>query len=293
MGHWDGNLKHLMNLAPEDFVCWLVGDAHFEGELSANFASREVDGDILWQIAINQELSGLHLELQAGPDSNMGRRLWEYNVEASIKYKQPVKSVVIYLRKPSSSKAEPPYQLKLPNGEVIHKFSFSVIELCKMEAEQLFQTGLKGLLPLVPLTQDGQQHDVVERVIDELQQPGVKKSGELLSLTYNLAGLVFEGDSEQLWLVRRFEMLKDILEESWTYQKIKKEGLEEGLEQGLQAQRQSLVLLVQTHYPALLQLAQEVCNAIRTLEGLKDLFQKVLLAKDELGVRQLLLSVKK
>lgn len=133
MGHWDGNLKHLVNLAPEDFVRWLVGDAHFKGELSTNFASREVDGDILWQIAINQKMSGLHLEFQAGPDSNMSRRIWEYNVEASIKYKQPIQSVVIYLRKPGSSKAEPPYQLKLPDGKVIHDFSFSVIELCKQD----------------------------------------------------------------------------------------------------------------------------------------------------------------
>src|SRR5437588_405927 len=135
-----------------------------------------------------------------------------------------------------------------------------------MEAEQLFQTGLKGLLPLVPLMQDGQQHDVVERVIDELQQPGVKKSGDLLSLTYNLAGLVFECESEQLWLRRRFAMLKDILKESWTYQEIKKEGREEGREEGqLQGQRQALLLLIQTHYPALVQLAEDVCNAIGTL----------------------------
>jgi hypothetical protein len=156
MGQWDGNLKHLVNLAPEDFVRWLVGDAQFKGELSANFATRKVDGDILWQIAINQERSGLHLELQVGPDSNMGHWMWEYNVEASIKYEQPVQSAVIYLRKPGSSKAKSPYQVKLPNGKVVHEFSFSIIELCKMEAEQLFQTGLKGLLPLIPLTQDGQ-----------------------------------------------------------------------------------------------------------------------------------------
>jgi hypothetical protein len=128
-------MKHLVNLAPEDFVHWLVGDAHFKGELSTNFASRDVDGDILWQIAINQMSSLLHLEFQAGPDSTMGRRLWEYNVEASIKYEQPVQSVVIYLKKLGSSKVVSPYQLKLPNGKVIHDFSFSVVELCKLEAE--------------------------------------------------------------------------------------------------------------------------------------------------------------
>jgi flagellar biosynthesis/type III secretory pathway protein FliH len=119
----------------------------------------------------------------------------------------------------------------------------------------------------------------------------VKKSEELLSLTYNLAGLVFEDESEQLWLVRRFAMLRDILEESWTFQKIKKEGREEGLEEGVQAQRQNLILLIQTRYPALLQLAQNVCNAIQALEELQGLFQKVLLAKDEQEVLQRLLSV--
>ena len=33
--------------------------------------------------------------------------------------------------------------------------------------------------------------------------------------------------------------------------------------------------------PALLQLAQDVSNTIQTLEELQDLFEKVLLAKDE------------
>ncbi|HEX3641530.1 MAG TPA: hypothetical protein VHV10_09585, partial [Ktedonobacteraceae bacterium] len=81
------------------------------------------------------------------------------------------------------------------------------------------------------------------------------------------------------------------------YQEIKKEGreegLEQGLEQGLQAQRQSLVLLIQVHYPALVQLAEDVCNTIRTLEELQGLFQKVLLAKDEQEVHQHLLSAQK
>jgi len=58
MGHWDGNLKHIVNLAPEDFVRWLVRDAHFKGELSANFATRKVNGDILWQIAAEWAASG-------------------------------------------------------------------------------------------------------------------------------------------------------------------------------------------------------------------------------------------
>ncbi len=297
MGEWDGKMKRLVSVAQEDFVSWLVEGARFEGELSANFATRDRDGDNLWQISIEGKPSLLNLELQLKPDENMGRRMWEYNVDADIKYEQPVKSVVVYLKKPGHPKAAPPYQVKLPNGEVIHTFSFTVIELCKVKTKNLLQRGLKGILPLVPLTQDGQDHDAIEYVIKELRQPGVKKADELLSLTYGLAGLVFENESDKLWLVRRFAMLKDILDESWTFQEIKKEAQKEAYKEahkeGLQAQRQSLILLTQKYYPALLQLAQDVCNAIQTLEELQDLFQKILQAESELEVRQILLGAKK
>jgi hypothetical protein len=294
MGRWDGKLKYLVNAVPEDFVSWLVEDAQFLGELSPNFANPDRNADALWEIFIKREPSLLHIEFQVKPLAKMGRRLWEYNVEASIKYGQPVQSVVVYLKHPGNSRAVPPYQEKLPNGKVVHDFSFSVIELCKLEAEQLFQTGLKGILPLVPLTRDGQQHDVIERVIEELQQPGVKKQEELLASTYGLAGLVFKKESDHLWLKRRFAMLEEVLEESWTFQEILEKGVEKGLKKGqLQVQRQNLIMLIQARFPALVQLAQGVCDAIQVLEELQALFQKVLLAKDELEVRQHLFSAQK
>ncbi len=297
MGEWDGKMKHLASVAQEDFVSWLVEGARFDKELPANFATRKRDGDNLWQLEIEGKPSLLHLEFQLKPDENMGRRTWEYNVDAAIKYKLPVDSAVIYLQKPGHPKAAPPYQLKLPNGKVIHTFSFTAIDMCKVKTQSLLQRGLKGLLPLVPLTEDGQDHDAIECVIKELRQPGVEKAGDLLTLTYGLAALVFKKESEHLWLQRRFTMIDDVIKKSWAFQDMiqigRKEGLEEGLEKGLRAQRQSLILLIQKHYPALLQLTQDVCNAIQTLEELQDLFQKVLLAKDEQEARQLLLDTKK
>jgi hypothetical protein len=47
MGDWDGKMKHLAALAPDDFVRWLVPGGHFVKELPTNFASREIDGDVL------------------------------------------------------------------------------------------------------------------------------------------------------------------------------------------------------------------------------------------------------
>ena len=52
MGQWDGKMKHLASAAQEDFVRWLVEGARFEGELSANFATRDRDGDILRKLLL-------------------------------------------------------------------------------------------------------------------------------------------------------------------------------------------------------------------------------------------------
>ena len=109
---------------------------------------------------------------------------------------------------------------------------------------------------------------------------------ELLSLTYGLAAMVFEKESEHDWLQRRFAMLEDVIEESWAFQEMIQKGRKE-------AKRQDLLLLIRRYYPALLQLAQNVCNAIQTLEELQNLFEKVLYAKDEEEVHQLLLSAQK
>src|SRR5437016_2922876 len=113
-------------------------------------------------------------------------------------------------------------------------------------------------------------------------------------MTYGLAGLVVEEEIERDWLERRFAMIDDVIKESWTFQKMKQEGRQEGRQEGqLQMQRQNLIQLIQARFPTLVQLAQEVCNAIQALEVLQDLFQKVLYAKDELEVRQLLLGAQK
>ena len=220
------------------------------------------------------------------------------NVDAAIKYEQPVKSVVVYLRKPGHPKAAPPYQLKLPNGEVIHTFSFTVIELCKVKTEKLFQTGLKGILPLVPLTQDGQDRGAIEYVIKELRQPRVKNAEELLTLTYGLAALVFEKESEHLWLQRRFAMIDDIINASWAFQDMvqigRKEGIKEGRKEGREeAKRQDLLLFIKMCFPSLAQLAQNVCETTQTLDELQSLLENVLRTKDEEKVRQILLNAKK
>src|SRR2546430_16801672 len=261
MGEWDGKVKNLANEAPQDFVQWLLKGADYIDDLSPRFASRDIEADILYRIAIEHKFYLLHIEFQSTSHPIMAKRLWEYNVAASIKYKLPVYSFVIYLR-PDSDIAQSPYEVRLHDGELAHCFWFRVIKLWTIPTEDLFETGLKGLLPFVPLSREGQRREAVERVIRELSQEEVSKQRELLSFTYGFASLVFEDENDQSWLRRRFGMLKDILKESWAFQEIAQEAREEARKEAHEEERkvafqkakQTLLAFIQVHFPTLMQL---------------------------------------
>jgi len=111
------------------------------------------------------------------------------------------------------------------------RFSYVVIKLWEISAEELLHTGLIGPLPLLPLTKGGTEQEALAATIDTLYRAD---EYELLSLTKLLAGLVMKRKDQQELLERMFAMYKDIVEESWVYQKVMQQGLEKGLEQGLE-----------------------------------------------------------
>jgi hypothetical protein len=215
-------------------------------------------------------------------------------VEAYRRYRRPVKSVAVYLRRPGSRWARPPYQVKLPDGGRVHDFWFDVVELCRIEAKELVETGLSGLLPLLPLTHEGQTPQTVERSITGLLKPGVEHAQELLWLTYGLSGLVLKKPTDKLWLKRRFAMLQDLLEESWTLQEFRDEYLQQGevrgVALGLTQMRQTIVDIVQERFPVLAQLAAGIAAAISDLAQLRQLAVRLSCAQSAEEARQLLLQ---
>jgi hypothetical protein len=207
-----------------------------------------------------------------------------------------VYSFVIYL-KPDSDIAQSPYEVRLHHGEFAHCFWFRVIKLWTIPTEDLFQAGLKGLLPFVPLSREGQQREAVERVINELSQEEVEKQRELLSFTYGFASLVFNDESDQQWLRRRFGMLRDILKESWAFQEIaqeaRKEAREEERKKQLREEIEVLLFFIQMHFSALAQLAKDQCETLSNPEQVRELLHKVIAAKSEREVEKHLLAIKK
>jgi predicted transposase YdaD len=307
-GTWDSKLKLLIDKSPQDFVSWLVEGAMYETEVSPHLKTRNIDADVLYQIRLNKTSCLLHIEFQFHGDSDMAMRIWEYNVLATCQNKLPVYSFIVYLKK-TGNYVTPPLVYQDAAEQDIHRFHFGVIKLWEIPTAQLKKLGLKGLLPLLPLTREGKSRAVVENVITELSVNRSQLETDLLSLTYGLASLSFVTEEDHNWLKRRFSMLDDLIKESWAFQEILQRGLEQGLEQGLEKgleqglekglekgikqgreealipARHTLIALVERRYPSLMSLAREKAHAVSDMDALQNLILQVSLASHEDEVR--------
>ncbi len=281
---WDDLMKMLVGANPQHFVSLLLSGAQFESELVTELKNRTIEADLLYVVTWNGQKVVLHVEFQRRRDANMGKRLWEYNVLTTYLSGFPVCSFALYLKKDGSI-VKPPYQQVLPDGEVVHLFYFRNVKVWELSTETLKQPGMEGMLPLLPLTRDGARQQAIEEMIASLGAAGKQ---DLLPLGYAFAALVLVSEDERTWLRKRFNMLKDILEESWAYQEMVQKGLEQGLSQGLEeglkegleegrleALRQGIVDVVQERFPEIAALTKEQVEAIKDFALLRRLNVKM------------------
>jgi hypothetical protein len=184
--HWDNIMKSLVGDNPQALVSFLLAGAVYKGELDRELITRTIEADVLFHVKWNDEPIVLHVEFQRSRKSNMPRRVWEYNSLTSIITGKPVYSVVLYLVKEKSI-TKPVYRMHFRNGHVTQWFSFQQIKLWELPPEVFEQPQLAGLLPLLPLTKDGQNREIVERMIREMEQAGKQN---MLWVAKAIAGLV-------------------------------------------------------------------------------------------------------
>src|SRR5437588_3971017 len=284
MAHvWDDIMKRLLTANPQHFLDWLIPGAQLKSERTIELKSRTLEADKLYNVLVNQLDMIWHVEIQRHSDAQMGRRLWEYNAMATITSGLPVCSFVIYLVHESQI-VEPPYSPVLPTGQVAHIFYFTNVKLWEIPTETLKQPGLEGLLPLLTLTREGSRPETIDEMIEGLI---TSQKTELLSIAYTLASLVFTKEDEREWLIERFAMYQDILQESWVYQEI----LQEGREQGLQALRQTLMSLMEMRFPALAPLAKQQTSTIKDPSVLQSVIVKLFAVQTAEEAEQYLLTL--
>lgn len=156
-------------------------------------------------IAVEQEKGKPYLvnfEFQTFNDYTMGERLLYYNILTRHQYGLDVASCVLYLYHDGNVSTSPFY-LHAGKGEVI-RFQYHTLELSKMTAQELIALNHQELLPLLPFTQGGTEHQVIEWMITELQAP---EKNLLATVAYTIATLVLKREKNQSdidWLMRRF-----------------------------------------------------------------------------------------
>ena len=266
---------------------------------------KELEADNFFQILLFGIFCLVHIEFQSYPDELMAKRMWGYNTSATLTYDMPTYSFVIYLR--PCKVTDPFFKIDYPTQEKVHHFWFKVIKLWELSVEDILQTGLTGVFPLMILAKDGKRPEVVEQIIQKIEEDEDSSSSrELLSLTYILASMVFDKETDRQWLKRRFSMFHNALRDAWAYQEIMQEGLEEGLEkglqqgleqglekglqQGLQEQRLTLIEIVKQRFPRLERLAQQKVDAITDSAAMRHLMVMVSVAQTEKQARQALLD---
>jgi len=295
MGEWDNKFKRLFARYPEDFARWLA-DAELLEELNPHLPGRNIDADALMRARRREREILVHIECQRRVErTKTGRRMWEYNVMATVKYHLPVLSYVLYLKREERIAASP-YEIKLSDDEVIHRFHFASIELYNISTEELRQHGGLGALPLLPLTRDGARREVVDDVIRGVQQQVQPKDrDDLLGISLAFASLAFEREEDQLWLVRRFAMLDDILNETPFVKYLEQRGEARGEARGEQhgreiAFKEALLSILSARFPELVSVAQERLENLKDTEVLNKLIVQISVAQTVEEARQHILA---
>jgi len=161
---YDNGSKRLITLCTQDLISWLHKTAVFQKHGTGEFKSIPFEADAVQICTIGNDPAVIHLEIQSEGDKNMEQRLLEYNTLAYRYHGHPVLSYVIYLRT-GGKRFTPPLVRVSPDGEEILRFHYKTIELGKMRCEELFEKNLPGLLPLIPLTENGARREVIEQII--------------------------------------------------------------------------------------------------------------------------------
>ncbi len=314
-GPWDSIMKRMVGAYPEHFVNWLISDATFISAENVELKNQHRFADALLQVTKGTKRGLWHIEFQTYHDPEMAERLLVYNVMAFSQYKLPVASTVIYLIDTGEIPTSP-YHRTFLDDEVVCHFYYEIVKVWEQEAETILQMEV-GVWPLVTLTRDGKQPEVISALIERLADA---KAYDVLAMVRVMGGLVFKTEAEREGFQRRFKMYQDLLRESWVYQEIGQEylekgieqglkqglekGLEQGLEQGLekgletgrkqgieQGLRQTLMIYVEMRFPKLVVQAQQKIGSITDVVLLNQIMSTLFALQTPEEVEQYLLKL--
>lgn len=232
---YDASLNHLIDLRPAEWAGFFAARAGIpagpvevlDTDLSSTFQADKL-------LRVNGPTpAALHLEFEVSGRLGIPERLLRYNVAArGVLGPLPVHSVIILLRsEANATDLTGLFEVAGADGRPYLTFRYTVVRVWQESAESLFAAG-PSLAPLALLTNEAAAD--LDAAIDRFGQQlrsdpaaGTLRS-DLVSLSYFLGGLRYPGPQ----FARLIMSLKNILEESSTYQMTLNEGRAKGLVQG-------------------------------------------------------------
>lgn len=171
----------------------------------------------------------IHLEFESSSQLKVPARLHEYNSRLTHGSGKPVYSVLMLLR-PRAAASDQTGFFAVPGviKDTIHTFKYTVVRVWEESVETFLNAG-PAFLPLALLTNEADRDfaDAFERFRDRSSRPDIPRIlvKDVVGYAYTMCGLRYSPSQ-----IRRFFMgIRNIMEDSETYQEILHEGEARGL----------------------------------------------------------------
>lgn len=261
------------------FAAWLLqSEVEHVEPLSVELSTEAICADTVFRVQRQDDQQViLHIEFQGRTSTPpMPWRMLDYMARLAQQYRLPIHSVVLYLGQGAGSQDDGQHQHLDGLGGVALTWSYQVIHLCRMRAEDV--------LRIVGLTQIQAPHETLPQVVATIraeteperqallfqQLIGLLQDEELIAMTENLFTLSAE-DLEELKQFPALWRAHQRYEQAARIEGERKRGRADILE----------ALVVRFDPPASEYLkVEQALAAIDDLEELRDVFRTVLRAAD-------------
>jgi predicted transposase YdaD len=260
---FDASAKFLIELRPEDWLQLLKLPIGPVRVIDTDVSTVTAAGDRIFRVGTVPPY-GAHFEFQAGPDSTLATRTWQYNVLYTVKLTLPVVSTLLLLRPFSNHQKLTGQHLIFDTlGRTIHDFRYDVVRVWEMPPE-VFLSGGISLLPLATVAKVRTQNlpEVLEQIDFRLERDAKPSDAERI----RMATFVLLGLKHSRLFVEKL-MSRSVLELSSTYQSLLNEGHQKGMEEGREegSLREARAMLVRA---ARRRLGEPSAGNLVTLDGM-------------------------
>ena len=272
---FDATFKQLVDARSPQWVPYLCRRLNLPLGLKATAVDSDVStvsaqADKIFSLSDGKD-GYLHLEAQAGRDDEVPDRTLLYSVLYENKFKGPVYSVVLLLRREADAPTITGVLHRFrADGMPYLTFEFTVIRAWDLKCDELLAAGL-GLIPLALITDDAQDRlpELMALTRQEIQreQLSPKATDEFWTHCYTLLGL----RCDQLVIDQLFQGVTGMRESS-TFQAIQAEARAETIARW----RASLRKAGEKRFGVLSKKNENILNAIDDVDRLDRAYQRML-----------------